>query len=143
MREGLTYNDVLLVPRYSDIATRKSLSTRTRLSRRILLNLIDNALRFTPPDAPIEIDVSRRGQSCWLVVRDHGAGIPAPNLPHIFERFYRLEPDRNRQQGGAGLGLPIVKELVDWHQGHIVVESSETQGTTFTIEFPAFKADSE
>ncbi len=108
--------------------------------RRIVLNLIDNALRFTPPEAPIEVKVYQRDGSCWLVVRDHGAGIPAANLPHIFERFYRIEADRNRQQGGAGLGLPIVKELVEWHQGHIEVSSSESEGTTFTIRFPALSS---
>lgn len=110
--------------------------------RRIILNLIDNALRFTPPDAPIEVKVYQRDSLCWLVVRDHGAGIPAANLPHIYEPFYRIEPDRNRQQGGAGLGLPIVKELVEWHQGHIGVVSSEREGTTFTISFPALEAES-
>lgn len=104
--------------------------------RRILINLIDNALRFTPADAPIEIQVYQREQACWLVVHDHGSGIPAANLPYIFERFYRIEADRNRQQGGTGLGLSIVKELVEWHQGKLEVESSETQGTLFRIRFP-------
>lgn len=105
--------------------------------RRIVLNLIDNALRFTPSDALIEVAVYRREAFCWLIVRDHGAGIPAAHLPHIFERFYRQEADRNRRQGGAGLGLPIVKELVEWHQGQIEVESNEQQGTVFTLRFPA------
>lgn len=109
--------------------------------RRILLNLIDNALRFTPPDAPIEVSVVREGTDCVMVVRDHGAGIPAANLPHIFERFYRIEADRNRQKGGAGLGLPIVKELVEWHQGQLEVVSSEAAGTTFTMRFPAHERD--
>lgn len=104
--------------------------------RRIVINLIDNALRFTPADAPIEVEVFRKEHDCYLIVRDHGAGIPAASLPHIFDRFYRIEADRNRRQGGAGLGLPIVRELVEWHQGEIRVESIEQQGTTFTMRFP-------
>lgn len=104
--------------------------------RRIVINLIDNALRFTPPEALIEVRVEAREGRCWLMVKDEGAGIPAVHLPHIFERFYRQEADRSRSKGGAGLGLPIVKELVEWHQGSIEVTSRENEGSLFALNFP-------
>ncbi|MGV3525852.1 MAG: sensor histidine kinase [Candidatus Sericytochromatia bacterium] len=109
--------------------------------RRILINLIDNALRFTSPDALIEVRVLEKDGRCWLLVKDSGAGIAAVHLPHIFERFYRQEADRNRSKGGAGLGLPIVKELVEWHQGSIEVQSRENEGTQFTLSFPAVQRE--
>ena len=130
LHENLSYTGDQLVPMVGD----------QNAIRRILLNLIDNALRFTPANAPIEVEVFLRGVFSCLVVRDHGSGIPSANLPYIFERFYRIEADRNRRQGGAGLGLSIVKELVEWHQGQLEVQSSESEGTTFTICFPAAAA---
>jgi len=104
--------------------------------RRILLNLIDNALRYTPPQTAIQISVWQEAEAVVVQVADQGPGIPAQEVPHVFERFYRIEADRNREQGGSGLGLPIVKELVDWQQGHLELQTSPEQGTIFTIRFP-------
>lgn len=104
--------------------------------RRIIINLVDNALRFTDSQERVEVKVNQKGPICILVVEDQGQGIPSDSLPHIYEHFYRIEADRNRHKGGTGLGLPIVKELVEWHQGNIDVVSEEGKGTRFTITFP-------
>lgn len=105
--------------------------------RRILINLIDNALRYSPSDQAVQVSVQTHPDRVCLCVADQGPGIPQADQEHIFERFYRLEADRNRQQGGTGLGLPIVKELVDWHQGKLELDSQTGQGTVFRICFSA------
>lgn len=96
-------------------------------------NLLDNALRHTPPAGRVMLSVNvDRG---WLVlqVADNGDGIAAEHLPHLFERFYRVDAARNREQGGAGIGLAITKALVEAHGGHI---SAASAGATFTIVLP-------
>ncbi|MBT9547693.1 MAG: hypothetical protein IV090_20035 [Candidatus Sericytochromatia bacterium] len=107
--------------------------------QRVMINLIDNALRFTPADMPIEILIFKQTEKALVEVRDQGQGIPAENLPFIFERFYRLESDRNRSQGGTGLGLPIVKDVLTWHGGKIEVESIVKQGSCFRVILPLAK----
>jgi len=107
--------------------------------QRVMINLVDNALRFTPADMPINIQISLRQGQALVEVRDQGQGIPAENLPFIFERFYRLESDRNRSQGGTGLGLPIVKDVLTWHGGQIEVESQVKQGSCFRVILPLAK----
>lgn len=108
--------------------------------RRIFINLIDNALRYTPDKTPIEVSVWQDSDWVYAQVADQGPGIPERDVPYIFERFYRIEADRNREQGGSGLGLPIVKELVDWQQGEIEFQTSAQQGTVFTMRFPRASA---
>jgi two-component system, OmpR family, sensor histidine kinase ChvG len=93
-------------------------------------NLIDNAARFTPPGARVEIDVEGDAVSLRIAVRDHGPGIPAKILPRIFDRFFTTDADRD----GTGLGLSIVKSVVEAHGGSIAVTCSE--GTTFTVTLP-------
>jgi signal transduction histidine kinase len=73
------------------------------------------------------------GADARLWVADQGAGIPAEHLPHVFERFYRLEPDRDQRRGGIGLGLSICKMIVDAHGGAIAIDSSPGAGTTVTV----------
>lgn len=104
--------------------------------RRILINLIDNALRYTPAGTPVQVKVWQNHASVYVQVADQGPGIPQRDVPYIFERFYRIEADRSRQKGGSGLGLPIVKELVDWQQGELELQSDPEQGTVFTMRFP-------
>lgn len=104
--------------------------------RRILINLIDNALRYTPSGTPVQVKVWQNQASVYVQVADQGPGIPQRDVPYIFERFYRIEADRSRQKGGSGLGLPIVKELVDWQQGELELQSDPEQGTVFTMRFP-------
>ncbi|MCQ3938961.1 MAG: sensor histidine kinase [Chloroflexi bacterium] len=106
---------------------------RDRL-KQVLLNLVSNAIQYTPPGGDVFLSLTRLGDQCRLIVRDTGPGIPAEDLPHIFERFYRAEKSRTRAKaGGFGLGLSIAKWIVEHHGGQIKVESKEGQGTTFVI----------
>ncbi len=106
---------------------------------RVLTNLISNGLRHTPPGGAVKVEARRSGERVEVIVRDSGEGIAAPDLPHIFERFYRGEQarvsDRDGQRG-AGLGLAIVRGLVEAHGGQIKVESQAGHGSTFTVVMP-------
>lgn len=108
-----------------------------RLSQ-VLLNLLSNARKYSPPGAPISLTLERAGDSCVITVRDQGMGIAADQLPHIFERFYRV-PDIERQTGssvGLGLGLYIAHKIVERHGGHIEVQSCPGSGSTFSVILP-------
>jgi len=104
----------------------------------MLRNLVTNAKRHTPEDGEIAIRASRRGESVRIAVRDTGCGIASDHLPHVFERFYRADPSRDRATGGAGLGLAIVRRLAEAQSGAATATSEgEGKGSTFTIELPA------
>lgn len=103
----------------------------------VLDNLLDNAIRYSPDEATVEVVVSRNIAECECTVHDRGAGIPPKHLPMIFERFYRVDASRNRQTGGAGLGLAIARALVTAQGGRISVESIEGEGTTLRVVLPA------
>jgi signal transduction histidine kinase len=102
----------------------------------VLTNLLDNALSFTPPGGRVEVRLRRRPEGLELAVADTGAGIPAENLPHIFERFYRADPSRARDTGGFGIGLSIVREIVRAHGGKVEAESSPGRGSEFRVFLP-------
>lgn len=107
----------------------------------VLTNLLDNALRHTPSGKSITIvgrhEVVNGSKYVQLIVRDEGQGVPAEDVPYIFERFYKADKARKRgSSSGTGLGLAIVKNLIDLHHGRISVESSKSMGTTFTILLP-------
>jgi len=104
--------------------------------KQALINLLDNALRHTPSGGTITVRVGSHDTSIRLSVEDTGPGIDSTHLPHLFERFYRVDQSRDRQSGGTGLGLAIVKEIVEAHGGHIEAHSQVGKGTTFTITFP-------
>ena len=104
--------------------------------RSILNNLLDNARKFTRPGGHITVGVSRKLDRVSLSVTDDGIGISQADLPHIFERFYRVRQTANDTLG-SGLGLAIVARLVDLMHGSISVSSELGQGTTVTIEYPA------
>jgi signal transduction histidine kinase len=108
----------------------------SRLVGRVLNNLINNALRHTPPGGEVEVRLSREGDSARVEVIDTGEGIPADDLPYIFDRFYRSEKSRSRSTGGAGLGLAIARGVVEAHGGIIEVESRRGQGAKFTFTLP-------
>jgi two-component system OmpR family sensor kinase len=108
--------------------------------KRLLLNLLDNALRFTPSGGLVSVTVSQEHAMATLRVRDTGDGIDPDLLPHIFERFVRAETSRARVQSGAGLGLALAKWIVERHRGRIGVESRVGRGTTFTVELPLNRA---
>jgi heavy metal sensor kinase len=103
---------------------------------RLLLNLLDNAIKYTPPGGNVSVCVSRENNHARVDVRDTGIGMPHNALPHIFERFYRVDPARSHSVEGAGLGLSLVKWIVDRHQGRIDVLSDPGRGSTFTIWLP-------
>jgi signal transduction histidine kinase len=103
---------------------------------RVLNNLVKNALRHTPSSGQVFLQASHPGRQVQISVSDSGPGIPMEDLSHIFERFYRGEKSRNRQTGGAGLGLAIARGIVEAHGGQISVESSSDQGTKFWFILP-------
>ncbi|GAC1449922.1 MAG: ATP-binding protein [Ktedonobacterales bacterium] len=102
----------------------------------VLLNLLNNALQYTPAGGTVQLAVALHNGSARLTVRDTGSGIAAEHLPHLFERFYRADPARTRALGGSGLGLSIVEWIVRAHDGTVAVESRVGQGTLFTITLP-------
>ncbi|MDX8410333.1 MAG: ATP-binding protein [Mariprofundaceae bacterium] len=101
----------------------------------VIFNLLNNAYKHTPKDSTISLNLSVSGDMATVEVIDQGEGIAPDHLPHLFERFYRADSDRNRAAGGAGLGLAITKRIVEAHNGGIEVESSST-GTCFRLQLP-------
>jgi len=102
----------------------------------LLVNLIDNAIKYTPAEGTITISLVNQHPSLAINIQDSGIGIPAEHLGRIFERFYRVDKARSRQFGGTGLGLAIVKHIVSLHQGTIQIESKLTLGTLIKITLP-------
>lgn len=100
-------------------------------------NLLDNAIRFSPPDSEVCITIEKESDQVKSQVTDMGTGIPTKHLPYIFERFYRVDPARGRNQGGSGLGLSIVRGLIMAHGGSVSASSVEGQGTTVSFWLPA------
>ena len=111
--------------------------------RQLLLNLGANALRFTPPEGSVEISCGTAGDTVRISVTDTGIGIAAEYLPRVFDRFYRVDRGRARDEslGGSGLGLSIVKSIVDAHGGSIVAESEVGKGSTFSVLLPLASAE--
>ncbi|MBN1567606.1 MAG: PAS domain-containing protein [Acidobacteria bacterium] len=107
-----------------------------RSFQEILQNLLDNAVRYTPPGGKVLVKAEVDGPEVIVSVSDTGIGIPKADQDRIFERFYRADAARSRESGGTGLGLAIVKHLVEAHGGRIRVESEVGQGSTFYIHFP-------
>jgi len=104
----------------------------------IIFNLLENGIKYNIAGGTITISVHRIDDNAVLTVQDTGVGIPAESLEHIFERFYRVDKARSRKSGGSGLGLSIVRSLVERNGGQITVESTINQGTVFTVSFPTF-----
>jgi len=107
----------------------------TRL-RQVVHNLVANAVRVSPDGARVRVQIARAGGDAKVSVIDRGPGIPAGELDHIFERFYRLDEARGRDRGGAGLGLAIARQLVELHGGRIWADSVSGEGATFTFTLP-------
>lgn len=104
--------------------------------QQVIYNVIDNAIKYTPRGGTVDTSLARSGKRAVIRIADTGIGIPAADLPHIFDRFYRVDKARSRATGGTGLGLSIVKQIVQQHGGSIAAESAEGSGTTFIIELP-------
>jgi two-component system heavy metal sensor histidine kinase CusS len=106
----------------------------TRL-RAVFYNLLDNAIKYTPEGGKIDVQLSQGDHSAIVSVRDSGIGIPPEHLPRVFDRFYRVDKARSREEGGTGLGLSIAKTIVTAHGGQIDITSSPA-GTTCTVTLP-------
>ncbi len=132
------------------LAERRGVSLETDLSgpvrlrgdsdrlRELMVILTDNAIKYTDAGGKVRLLVrSASGGKATVRVSDTGSGIPADALPHIFDRFYRVDKARSREAGGAGLGLAIARWIAEAHGGSIRVESVTGVGTTFTVELPA------
>jgi signal transduction histidine kinase len=103
----------------------------------VLFNLVDNAVRFTPPGGEIRVTARRTDGRVEISVADTGVGIAAEHLPRVFERFYRVDASRSRDDGGTGIGLAIARSIVEGHGGRIVARSDPGRGSTFTFDLPA------
>jgi two-component system sensor histidine kinase BaeS len=108
--------------------------------RQVIGNLLGNALRYTPQNGTISLDVQARGEQAVVTIADTGPGIAPDEVPHIFDRFYRTDAARDRASGGSGLGLAIARALVEAHRGTITVQSELGQGTALIITLPGLQA---
>jgi signal transduction histidine kinase len=106
----------------------------------VLFNLLDNAVRFTPPGGEVTVSAHRQNGSVEVSVIDTGIGISPEHLPRLFERFYRADPARSREDGGTGIGLAIARSVVEAHGGHIRAESRMGTGSAFTFDLPVATA---
>ncbi len=104
--------------------------------QQVIYNLVDNAIKYTPAGGKVEVRLFSKSGHAVLEVADNGIGIPEESLPHVFDRFYRVDKARSRATGGTGLGLSIVQSVVHLHGGDIEVESKEGEGTTFRVVLP-------
>jgi signal transduction histidine kinase len=148
-REPTDLNDLIrqTVEMYEDVADERDVRIETATTselvasvdrnrlRQVLANLLDNAIKYTPSGGRIEVRAGREADAVVVRVKDTGAGIPAEELPRIWERLYR--GDKSRSTRGLGLGLSLVKAIVQAHGGEVSVESELGVGSTFVLRLPA------
>jgi signal transduction histidine kinase len=118
----------------------ETLAARSRI-RQALVNLLDNAVKYTPNGGTVTLAAAfsagaQGPESLTIRITDTGVGIPAKDLPHVFDKFFRVKSDATQATSGSGLGLAITKSIVEAHGGRIRVESLEGAGTTFVVELP-------
>jgi signal transduction histidine kinase len=104
--------------------------------RQLMLNLVDNAIKYTPDEGQITLSLERESNYAKILVKDTGIGIPKEEQQKIFDRFYRVDKARSRELGGSGLGLSIAKLIAEQHKGRIEVESEFGKGSTFSVFLP-------
>ena len=107
----------------------------------IVFNLMENGIKYNSPGGKLTVTLRREDENAILQVSDTGMGIPEEAVPHLFERFFRVDKARSRQSGGSGLGLAIVRAIVQRNRGEIQVESTVGKGSAFTVSFPAFDTE--
>ena len=109
----------------------------------IIFNLVENGIKYNVPGGNLTVTVDRQDDNAVVSVKDTGVGIPEDSVGHVFERFYRVDKARSRKSGGSGLGLSIVRNMVERNGGRITVESTVGEGSLFTLSFPAFDTEDE
>ena len=119
--------------------TQRILQADDEAIRQILDNLVDNAIKYTPPEGVVTVRWRREGRNAIIEVADTGIGIAIEDQPRLFERFFRVDKARSRELGGTGLGLSIVKHLTQFFGGNVGVKSSPGKGTTFWVRLPLSK----
>ena len=109
--------------------------------REVLVNLLDNAVKYTPDGGSIKVSEVDHGDMQEFIICDTGIGIPRESIPRLFERFYRVDKARSREMGGTGLGLSIVKHIIDRHEGKVWVQSEVGKGSCFHFTLPKFQQE--
>ena len=132
----LTDNKKIVINFNSDVSDKTQVLADADKIKQVMENLIDNAVKYTSEEGIININVTSGEKDVLISVEDNGIGIPNEDLPRIFERFYRVEKDRSREKGGSGLGLSIVKHILELHNSQIKVESELNKGTKFEFNLP-------
>ena len=125
---------------HCDVAAMECLGDAGRIGQ-VVTNLLTNAIHFNRDQGEVRLSARAEADAVVLTVADTGQGIPAEDVPHLFERFYRADKSRSRIQGRNGLGLAICKAIVDAHGGSIAVSSQEGAGSTFTVRLPQASLD--
>jgi two-component system phosphate regulon sensor histidine kinase PhoR len=113
-----------------------SLNINRKLIEQAIINLVSNAIKYSPEDSELKVTAKIKNDNCYITVEDNGQGIPANHLDRLFERFYRVDKGRSREVGGTGLGLAIVKHIIKLHNGEVLVDSRVGVGSKFTIILP-------
>ncbi|MWC29791.1 sensor histidine kinase [Paenibacillus sp. MMS18-CY102] len=134
---------------FEGVAQKKAITLRTMLPdtlvvkgdperlKQLVYILLDNAIKYTPDEGKVDVGLDPNPKQWRIIVRDSGIGISEADQPRIFDRFYRVEKHRSREEGSAGLGLAIAKQIVIAHRGSVVLESKPGKGSTFSVKFPA------
>jgi signal transduction histidine kinase len=136
------YEDSTILAQWKQITVSLDVNTPTTIVgdrvrlHQLFLNLIDNAIKYTPEGGTVALTMERRDGAAVFSVRDTGIGIPEEDIGKIFDRFYRVDKARSRELGGTGLGLSIAKWIVELHRGTITVTSEPGRGSTFTVALP-------
>ena len=107
----------------------------------IIFNLVENGIKYNRSGGTLTVSLTRQEEYAVLTISDTGVGIPSDAIPHLFDRFFRVDKARSRKSGGSGLGLSIVKSMVEKNYGTIDVESIPDKGSTFTVRFPVFETE--
>ena len=149
-REMMVFADTVResVSRLEPLAKKRKQTIKTEISdscemfadpgklAQVCYNIVENASKYTPEGGSIRVTLRRVGRDAVLEIADTGVGIPEADLPHVFDRFYRVDKARSRDTGGTGLGLSIVQQIVRLHAGSVTVASEMGKGTTFTVQLP-------
>ena len=125
-----------LIPGIPSVLMRHTMTGSDTLIYRLLFNLTENAIRYNRPDGTVRITVTEEEKRLIIRVADTGYGVPEQYRESIFQPFFRVEKSRSRENGGVGLGLSLVWEIVTLHGGEVRVEESSKKGTTIAVKLP-------